>query len=51
MMKNVVKKNQKIPFLFMLMLLACMSASAQFQVKGTVVSADDWGDYSGEWNP
>ena len=30
MMKNVVKKNQKIPFLFMLMLLACMSASAQF---------------------
>ena len=41
MMKNVVKKNQKIPFLFMLMLLACMSASAQFQVKGTVVSAND----------
>ena len=41
MMKNVVKRNQKIPFLFMLMLLACMSASAQFQVKGTVVSAND----------
>ena len=41
MMKNVVKKNQKIPFLFMLMLLACMSASAQLQVKGTVVSAND----------
>ena len=43
MMKNVVQKIQKIPFLFMLVLVffTCISASAQIQVKGTVVSAND----------
>ena len=40
-MKNVTKKIQKIPFLFMLVLFTCISASAQIQVKGTVVSAND----------
>ena len=28
-MKNVVKKNQKIPYLFLLMLFCCLMASAQ----------------------
>lgn len=43
MMKNVVQKIQKIPFLFMLVLVffTCISASAQIQIKGTVVSAND----------
>lgn len=41
MMKNVVQKIQKIPFLFMLVLFTCISASAQIQIKGTVVSAND----------
>lgn len=41
MMKNVIKKFQKIPFLCMLMLFICLSASAQFQVKGTIVSDKD----------
>ena len=35
MMKNVVQKIQKIPFLFMLVLVffTCISASAQIQIK------------------
>lgn len=37
-MKNVIKK---IPYLFMLMLFTSISASAQIQVKGTIVSAKD----------
>ena len=43
MMKNVVQKIQKIPFLFMLVLVffTCISASAQIHIKGTVVSAND----------
>ena len=43
MMKNVVQKIQKIPFCFMLVLVffTCISASAQIQIKGTVVSAND----------
>lgn len=40
-MKNVIKKIQKIPCLFMCMLFTCVSAYAQFQVKGSVVSAKD----------
>ncbi len=40
-MKKVNKKSQKIPFLLMLMLFTCISASAQFQVKGKIVSAND----------
>jgi TonB-linked SusC/RagA family outer membrane protein len=40
-MKNVIKKFQKIPYVFMLMFFTCISASAQFQVKGTIVSAED----------
>lgn len=40
-MKNVIKKIQKIPYLFMLMLFTSISASAQIQVKGTIVSARD----------
>ena len=37
-MKNVVKKNQKIPYLFLLMLFCCLMASAQsgITVRGTV---------------
>lgn len=41
MMENVTQRNQKIPFLFLLMLFTCISASAQFKVKGTIVSAKD----------
>lgn len=41
MMKNVIQKIQKVPCLFMLMLFTCISASAQFQVKGTIVSDKD----------
>lgn len=43
-MKNVTKKIQKIPYLFLLMLLICLSASAQnkITVKGVVV--DDKGE-------
>lgn len=40
-MKNVIKKNQKISCLFVLMLFTSMSAWAQFQVKGTIVSGID----------
>lgn len=40
-MKKVNKKSQKILYLFMLMLFTCISASAQFQVKGTIISAND----------
>lgn len=40
-MKNVIKKFQKIPYLFVLMFFICISASAQIQVKGTIVSAKD----------
>ena len=37
-MKNVTKKNQKIPYLFLLMLFSCLMASAQsgITVRGTV---------------
>ena len=41
MMKNVSKKSRKVPYLLMLMLFTCLSASAQFQVKGTIVSDKD----------
>lgn len=40
-MKNVMKKFQKIPCLFMLMLFTYASALAQVQIKGTVVAAKD----------
>lgn len=40
-MKKIIKKSQKIPFLIMLMLFTCVAASAQFQVKGKIVSAND----------
>ena len=40
-MKNVIKKSQKIPCLLMLMLFTYVSAWAQIQVKGTVVSDRD----------
>src|SRR5574344_679042 len=38
-MKNVIKKIQKIPYLFLLMLLICLTASAQngITVKGVIV--------------
>lgn len=37
-MKNVKKKIQRIPYLFLLMLFSCLTASAQqgITVKGTV---------------
>lgn len=43
-MKNVKKKIQRIPYLFLLMLFSCLTASAQqgITVKGTVV--DDNGE-------
>ncbi len=41
MMKSVFKKIQRVPCLMALMLFAYVSASAQFQVKGTIVSDKD----------
>lgn len=36
-MKNVIKENQKIPYLFLLMLFSCLTISAQkgMTVRGT----------------
>ena len=41
-MKNVVKKNQKIPYLFLLMLFSCLTMSAQkgMTVRGTVFDSN-----------
>ena len=47
-MKNVKKKIQRIPYLFLLMLFSCLTASAQqgITVKGTVVDDRQWRDYN-----
>ena len=41
-MKNVIKENQKIPYLFLLMLFSCLTISAQkgMTVRGTVFDSN-----------
>lgn len=41
-MKNVTKKIQKIPYLFLFMLFSCLTASAQkgITVRGTVFDSN-----------
>ena len=41
-MKNVKKENQKIPYLFLLMLFSCLTVSAQrgITVRGTVFDSN-----------